>query len=81
MTQTGKIGIIGGVDIPSMRACVNAIQDGARLVNPDVEFAVSYVGSWADPAKAKELALAQIESGVDVIDGSTSTSFIGIVEA
>ncbi|MEN6410882.1 MAG: BMP family protein [Anaerolineaceae bacterium] len=81
MTKTGKIGLIGGVDIPSMRATMNAFIDGAKSINPDVEISVAYVGSWADPAKAKELALAQIASGVDVIDGSSSTSFTGIIEA
>lgn len=81
MTKSGKIGIIGGVDIPSMRATANAIADGAKSINPDLEISIAYVGSWADPAKAKELALAQIASGVDVIDGSTSTSFAGILEA
>ena len=42
---------------------------------------IAYVGSWADPAKAKELALAQIASGVDVIDGSASVGYDGIIEA
>jgi len=81
MTKSGKIGIIGGVNMPAMVRTANAIADGAKYCRPDVKVSTAYVGSWADPAKAKELAMAQIASGVDVIDGSASAGYDGIVEA
>jgi basic membrane lipoprotein Med (substrate-binding protein (PBP1-ABC) superfamily) len=51
--------------------------EGARSVNPDVQFKVSFIGSWYDPPKAKEFAFAQIESGVDVLYAERA----GVVDA
>jgi basic membrane protein A and related proteins len=81
MSKSGKLGIIGGVKMPAMIRTANAIADGAKFCKPGIDVSTAYVGSWADPAKAKELALAQIASGVDVIDGSASVGYDGIVEA
>lgn len=81
MSKSGKIGIMGGVEMPAMIRTANAISDGAKYCNPDIEVSFAYIGSWGDPAKAKELALAMIASGIDVIDGSVSAGFDGILEA
>jgi basic membrane lipoprotein Med (substrate-binding protein (PBP1-ABC) superfamily) len=40
---------------------------GAREVNPDITFQVSFIGSWFDPPKAKETAFAMIENGADLL--------------
>jgi basic membrane lipoprotein Med (substrate-binding protein (PBP1-ABC) superfamily) len=40
---------------------------GARQVNPDVQFLVTFIGSWYDPPKAKEAAFAMIDRGADVM--------------
>jgi basic membrane lipoprotein Med (substrate-binding protein (PBP1-ABC) superfamily) len=46
-------------------------------VNPEVKCKVTFIGSFFDPPKAKEAALAQIESGVDVIYAER----FGVIEA
>ena len=51
--------------------------EGARSVNPEVEFKVTFIGSWYDPPKAKEAAFAQIEAGVDVLYAERA----GVVDA
>jgi len=81
MTQTDNVGILGGVEIPSMVAAANAIADGIRLTNPEAKISIAYVGDWSDPATGKELALAQIAGGADIITGSVSGSFPGLIEA
>lgn len=81
MTKTGKIGVIGGVDLPNMRAKMNAVIAGAKYVNPDVKVVASFVGSFTDPALGKEIAMAQIAEGADVIDQMASTSGLGAIEA
>ncbi len=81
MSKSGKIGIMGGMNQPAMVATANAIAEGARLCRPDIGITIAYVGSWADPAKAKELALGFIASGIDVIDGSVSVGYDGILSA
>jgi basic membrane lipoprotein Med (substrate-binding protein (PBP1-ABC) superfamily) len=67
MTKTNKIGMVGGYPIGEVNRLFNAFMAGAKSVNPDVQFKVSFIGSWYDPPKAKEFAFAQVEAGVDVL--------------
>ena len=67
MTKTNKIGMVGGYPIGEVNRLFHAFMEGARSVNPDVQFKVSFIGSWWDPPKAKEFAIAQVEAGVDVL--------------
>jgi len=77
MTESDKIGMVGGYPIGEVNRLFHAFMAGARSVNPDVEFKVSFIGSWFDPPKAKEFAFAQIESGVDVLYAERA----GVVDA
>ena len=60
MTQTNKLGVMGGQNIPSVNSTFMAFEGGAKSVNPDIEVSWVYVGNWEDIGKGKELALAQI---------------------
>ena len=67
MTKTGKIGMVGGYPIPEVNRLMHAFMEGAREVNPKVQFYVTFIGSWFDPPKAKEAAFAMIEKGADIM--------------
>ncbi len=67
LTESNKIGMVGGYPIPEVNRLMHAFMDGARDVNPDVEFLVTFIGSWYDPPKAKEAAFAMIDSGADIL--------------
>ena len=67
MTKSDKLGFLGGFPIPEVNWLGNAFIEGARDVNPNAKYVVSFLNSWFDAAKTTELAEAQIESGVDVI--------------
>lgn len=67
MTETDVIGVVAAIPIPEVNRLVGAFKAGALSVNPDVSVKVSMIGSWFDPPKAKEAAVAMIESGVDFI--------------
>lgn len=67
MTKTNKIGMVGGYPIGEVNRLFHAFMAGARSVNSEVEFKVSFIGSWYDPPKAKEVAFSQVEAGVDVL--------------
>ena len=77
MTKTNKIGMVGGYPIGEVNRLFHAFQDGARSVNPDVQFKVNFIGSWYDPPKAKEAAFAQVEAGVDILYAERA----GVVDA
>lgn len=81
MTQTNKIGIIGGQELPSGSSTFMAFEGGVKSVNPNAVVQRAYVGDWENIAKAKELTLAQIQEGVDFIFHNANEAGIGVFEA
>lgn len=81
ITKTGKIGMIPGAEEPGPNSEANAFMQGVKAANPDAEVLFAFVGSYEDPAKAKEIAAAMIAEGVDVIQGDAGATDAGIVEA
>ncbi|MEW6230024.1 MAG: BMP family protein [Bacillota bacterium] len=67
LTKTNVVGVVAAIPIGEVNRLVNAFKAGARSVNPAVKVKISYIGSWFDPPKAKEAALAQIDAGADLI--------------
>lgn len=67
MTKSKVIGMVGGYPIPEVNRLMNAFMAGAKEITPDVEFLVTFIGSWFDPPKAKEAAFAQIDAGADIM--------------
>ncbi|HYF55579.1 MAG TPA: BMP family protein, partial [Salinarimonas sp.] len=66
-TKSNLIGMVGGYAIPEVNRLMHAFMDGARAVNPNVRFLVTFINSWYDPPKAKEAAFAMIDKGADVM--------------
>ena len=81
MTNTNKLGVMGGQNIPSVNSTFMAFEGGAKSVNPEVEVSWVYVGNWEDIGKGKELALAQINEGVDFIFPNADAAGLGAFEA
>jgi basic membrane protein A len=67
MTRSGRIGMVGGYPIPEVNRLMNAFMDGAREINPKVQFMVSFINSWFDPPKAKEASFAMLDKGADIL--------------
>lgn len=81
MSDTGKIGFIGGQEIPSINDFLVGYIAGARTVNPDAVIYNSFIGSWNDLAKAKELASIQYQQGASMIFPAAGQAYAGIYEA
>ena len=82
MTETGKIGFVGGMNIPLIENFRVGYEAGAEWANPDVEIlSPVYVGDWGDPAKGKELAVSLIDLGADAIFAAAGGSGLGVLEA
>jgi basic membrane lipoprotein Med (substrate-binding protein (PBP1-ABC) superfamily) len=77
LTKSNVIGSVAAMDIPEVDRLVNAFCAGAKEVNPAVKCKVTFIGSFFDPPKAKEAALAQIAAEVDAIYAER----FGVVEA
>ena len=81
MTQTDKIGIVGGQELPSGRSTFIAFEGGVQSVNPDAVVQRAYVGDWEDIGKAREIATTQIQAGVDFIFHNANEAGLGVFEA
>ena len=81
MTQTDKIGMVGGQELPSGNSVFMAFEGGVKSVNPDAVLQRDYVGDWENIAKAREIALAQIQEGIDFIFHNANEAGIGVFEA
>lgn len=66
-TESNIIGMVGGYAIPEVNRLMNAFMEGARSVNSDVRFLVTFIDSWYDPPKAKESAFAMMDAGADIM--------------
>ena len=81
MTQTNKIGIVGGENISAINSMFTAFEAGAESVNPDVVVRRAYVGNWSDIGKGKELALAHIHEGSDFLFPVADVAGLGVFQA
>lgn len=85
VTQTGAIGFVGGMDIPLINKFEAGYRAGALHVNPEMKVLVNYAGvtgeAFKNPAKGKELGLAQYERGADIIFHASGSTGLGVFEA
>ena len=83
-SKSKKIGFVGGMDIPLIRAFNCGYAQGAKATNAKVENFSNMVGTtsaaWNNPAKGAELARAQFDRGVDVVFAVAGGSGMGTLQ-
>src|SRR6267142_3668596 len=84
-TKTNTLGFLGGMDIGLIHRFEKGYEEGAKSVNPNIRIIQNYVGvtdsAWNNPGKGKELSLAQIGKGADVIFTAAGNSGLGAFDA
>lgn len=80
-TKKNVVGMVAAMDIPLIKKYTVGFQEGLKSTNPNAKFIVNYVGSFTDPAKAKELALTQFAQGADFIAAASAVGDLGVFEA
>lgn len=84
LSRTGKVGAVGGGDFPGINSFIVGYEEGIMSVCPDCEVVISYIGGsspFADPVRAKEIALGMYDEGVDIIYQVAGRSGEGVLEA
>lgn len=81
ITRSGRIGFVGGMDLPPVRGTFLGFEGGARAVRPGTETMQAYIGNFEDVAAAKENALAQIRRGADVLIHNADAASFGMFQA
>jgi basic membrane protein A len=84
-SRTGKIGFVGGMDIPLIRKFALGYEEGARYVNPRIEIFQNMTGTtpaaWNDPTRGGELARSQFDRGADVVYAAAGATGLGVFQA
>jgi basic membrane protein A and related proteins len=83
-SKTGKVGFIGGMDIPLIRKFACGYEQGAKFANAKAEVIQNMTGTtpsaWNDPARGGELAKGQFDRGVDVIYAAAGATGNGVLQ-
>ncbi|MXQ11588.1 BMP family lipoprotein [Microvirga makkahensis] len=84
-SKTGKVGFVGGMDIPLIRKFACGYVQGVKYANKDAEVFQNMTGTtgaaWNDPVKGGELAKGQISRGADVIYHAAGGTGVGVLRA
>ncbi|NBJ11751.1 BMP family lipoprotein [Microvirga arsenatis] len=84
-SKTGKVGFVGGMDIPLIRKFACGYVQGVKHAKKDAEVFQNMTGTtgaaWNDPVKGGELAKGQIDRGADVIYHAAGGTGVGVLRA
>lgn len=84
-SRSGKVGFIGGMDVPLIRRFQCGYEQGAKYANPKAETLSNMTGTtpaaWSDPTRGGELARNQFSRGVDVIFAAAGGTGVGVYQA
>lgn len=84
-SKSGKLGFVGGQDIPLVRKVLCGYEQGARYGNQNVQVLWAMTGTtnaaWTDPARGAELARTQAAQGADVVFAAAGTTGLGVLQA
>jgi basic membrane lipoprotein Med (substrate-binding protein (PBP1-ABC) superfamily) len=81
MSASKRVGLVGGVDLPSIRSTFLAFEAGAAAGDPAVEVREVFLGNFEDTGAAREAALALMEQGVDFVLHQANDAGRGVFQA
>jgi len=84
-SKTGKVGFVGGMDIPLIRKFALGYRAGVAYVDPKIEVIENMTGTtpaaWTNPSAGAELAKSQFGRGADVVFHAAGATGIGVMQA
>jgi len=84
-SKSGKVGFVGGMDIPLIRRFQCGYEQGVKYANPSAEVIANMTGTtpaaWNDPGRGAELAKGQFDRGVDVVYAAAGNTGTGVLQA
>jgi basic membrane protein A len=83
-SKTGKVGFIGGMDIPLIRKFACGYAQGAKAANDKIEVFQNMTGTtgaaWNDPVRGGELTKNQLDQGADVVYAAAGATGLGVLQ-
>jgi len=80
-SKTGKAGLVGGINLPSIASTFLAFKAGAQSVDPKFEVKEIYTGNFDDVGAAKLATLSLINAGCDFILHQANEAGRGVFQA
>ena len=84
-SKSGKVGFVGGMDIPLIRRFQCGFEQGVKHANAKMQIYANMTGTtpsaWNDPTKGAELAKSQFDRGADVVFAAAGGTGIGVYQA
>lgn len=81
LSRTGKVGAVGGMQIPPVERTFAGYRAGVKAVRPKGQVIIAWVGNWEDQGAAKEQTLALIHQGCDFIFHNADAAGLGVFKA
>jgi basic membrane protein A len=84
-SKSGKVGFVGGMDIPLIRKFACGYAQGVKAAKPDATIFQNMTGdtgaAWNDPVKGGEITKGQMAQGADVIYAAAGATGLGVLQA
>jgi basic membrane protein A len=84
-SKTGKVGFVGGMDIPLIHDFECGYAQGLKSVNAGGTVIMNMTGTdfhaWNDPVKGGELAKSQMDQGADIVFAAAGATGQGVLKA
>jgi basic membrane protein A and related proteins len=81
VSQSRRLGYVGGMSLPGLNADLNAMKAGAAMVSARVTVKGAFAGSFQDPVKGREIANQLFGSGIDLIQTDGAATDAGVIRA
>ena len=81
MSQTGKVGFIGGIEFFLIQEFEYGFKAGVKQAGADIEILTQYAESFTDAAKGKSIANSMYQQGADIIFHAAGGVGNGLIEA
>ena len=84
-SQTGKVGFVGGMDIPLIHKFACGYVQGVKYINSGTTVYQKMTGTtpaaWSDPARGAQLAKTMYDSGADIVYAAAGSTGLGVLQA
>jgi len=84
-SQTGKVGFVGGMDIPLIRRFACGYVQGVKHINASAKVFQKMTGTtpaaWNDPTRGGELAKSMYDNGADIVYAAAGGTGLGVLQA
>jgi len=84
-SKTGKVGFVGGMDIPLIHKFACGYVQGVKYINSSASVDQKMTGStpaaWSDPARGAQLAKSMYDGGADIVYAAAGSTGLGVLQA